>query len=159
MDAKAMSMQKPKGETPHDGTDFGKQMVRPVDNETVREVVEKARSLPLHDHRVVLETHLDGLVGQGQLEFLNSSAVLSSLLFMAEHKRSCYTPAEKREFDRGILDVSLEYRPVSVEEGDVFVHFDIKCHPQTRAIRRMGVHVSYTADMKRRLIKEGRIEW
>jgi hypothetical protein len=154
-----MSKVNSEGFNPHDGTEFGDEIIKPVDSEIVREVVEKARSLPLYDHRVFLEKHLDGLVEQDRLKWLNNRAVLSSLLFMAEHSYSCYTPAEDRAFDRGVLNVSLEYRPVSVEEGDVFVHFDIKCDPQTRAIRRMGVHVAYAANTKRRLIKEGRIEW
>ncbi|PSP55377.1 hypothetical protein BRC82_05380 [Halobacteriales archaeon QS_1_67_19] len=124
-------------------------MVSPVDSGIVREVVKKARSLPPHDHRVVLKAeHLPCL----------SKSELSTLLFMAEHSNSCFTPAEKRAFDRGVLEVSLEYQPVSVEEGDVFVHFDIKSNPETRAIRRMGVHTAYTAKTKRRLVEEGEIE-
>lgn len=133
-----------------EGTDFEKEIIRPVNSETVSEVVDKARSLPPHDHRVVMDA--------GDLGGLNKSE-LSALLFMAEHSSSCYTPAEKREFDRGVLRVSLEYRPVTIEGvGDVYVHFDIKCDPESRAIRRMGVHTAYTAKTKRQLVKEGRIE-
>jgi hypothetical protein len=133
-----------------EGTDFGKQRKRPLGRETISEVVRKARSLPPYDHRVVMEVeHLDRL----------SKSELSSLLFMAEHRSSSFTPAEKREFERGIVEVYLEYWSVSVEEGEVYVSFDIKCDPETLAIRRMCVHTTYTAETKRRLIKEDRIDW
>lgn len=154
-----MSNDKPTGFNSHDGSEFGTEMKSPLDEEIIHEVTENARSLSPDDDRVVVEEHLDGLVAENRLDFLDSRAVVSSLLFMADHNGSWYTPAEKRAEDLpSLLEVSLEYRPVTIEGvGDAYVSFDVKADPQTREIRYVGIHLSPTAGAKRQLVNEGRI--
>jgi len=143
-----MSTLNPQGENPTDCTEF---KTPSVDN-TVQEVVRKARSLAVSpDDRLHAETEHMGEV---------SSTSLSALLFMADTCSFRHWPAESRgeDFEQGVLDVFLEYRPVTVEEGDVYIGFDIKADPETLEIRRLSVHTAYTAETKRRLVQEGKIE-
>ena len=144
------------------GADFGTEMKKPLNDESVREIVLNAHDLSLNDDRVVVKDHLEGLPNEGQLAFLEDEGMLDSLLFMAETQFSSYTPTEERgeDFEQGVVEVFLELRPLTlVGVGDVYVTFDIKADPETCEIRYMGVHASFTGETKRRLIQEDHIDW
>jgi len=156
-----MSKVNPQGFNPRDGTAFGTEAKNPLDDATVREVTESARSLDPDDDRVHFKVLLDGVVDESKiLDLLASEVTLTTHLFMAEHYASYYTPASRRAFECGLVEVALRHRPVTIEGvGDTYIDFDIKADPETLEIRRMGVSIAFVAETRRRLIEEGRIDW
>jgi hypothetical protein len=149
------------GFNPHDGTAFGTEAKSPLDDATVREVTESARSLDPDDDRAHFKVLLDDVVDESKiLDLLASEVTLTTHLFMAEHYTSCYTPASRRASDSGLVEVALRHRPVAIEGvGDAYIDFDIKADPETLEIRRMGVSIAFVAETRRRLVEEGLIDW
>jgi len=120
----------------------------PLTEDTIREIVENARSHPLDDDRVA-----DCTWSCLQL----TDTMLGSLLFTGEVVRSVHVPEVKNDFETGTLELWLQNLIGVAGYGDGYVDMRIHAEPSTHEIKLLTVNSHFTGETEKRLRSEGRV--